>query len=274
MRRAVLCAAVCMAAIGCASTDQGVMPMPSEIPPSLSATPSSAIQSKPVRHVPVRRVEHGAVIFRYEPNRTYSVQTTAKRVTAIHLAPGERVASDPFLGDPGMEDDLQWEQRDAISGGSTVVVIRPARSGLATNIVIPGTRHTYVLNVKSSDRPSLPIVRFDFPDDEIAGAAPPQPDIVIPAFDPAAIDRNFSLSGDRPAWAPVSVFALGERTYIEFPDLPGRIGAPALFAIEAKTGTAKPVQFIVSGKFYEFSTRFHVAELRGNGATVKIMRAR
>lgn len=274
MKRVTFCAFACMTAIGCASTQDGVeMPFPSSIPPAYHEQPTPVEPVKAKRAIPVRRVKHGAAIFGYDADRVYDVSVTVGRATVFQLAEGESFKGTTLVGNAGPKDNPKWDIVETASGTRALVAVRAIEPGLSTNLIIPGTRHTYVVNITSVGKPTSSIVRWDYPDDEIAGRAEAiaKPAITLSPFDPSAIYRNFRLSGDRPAWTPVSVFEHGERSFIEFPGPPGRIGAPALFAVE-ENGAAKPVQFLITGNFYEFSTRFQVAELRGNGATVKITR--
>lgn len=214
----------------------------------------------------------------YNEDRDYDVSVTANRATLFYLAPGEDFKGITTVADPGIEESpacmaqpdkcpYKWEINETKSGGRGIVVVKPRHSKLDTNIAIFGTYYTYVINVTSVGKRTASKVRWDYPD---LDRPAPAPKPVQPVFDPNQLDRNYKVSGDRVAWAPSSVFRLGNRVFIEFPTAPGTFGAPVLFAVAGDE--ARPIQYVISGRFYEFPAGDGKYELRGDGGSVRIER--
>ncbi|TJW61473.1 MAG: P-type conjugative transfer protein TrbG, partial [Mesorhizobium sp.] len=94
------------------------------------------------------------------------------------------------------------------------VLVKPTRTEITTNLVITTDRRTYMIELRSGEKPYMPSVAWAYP--RLASertrlpAAP-----IIPVR--AARNHRYGLTGDRPPWRPVSVYDDGRRVYVEFP---------------------------------------------------------
>jgi len=141
-------------------------------------------------------------------------------------------------------------------------------------IVITTDRRTYMIELRSGEKPYMPAVAWAYP--QPAGgqrqAIPATP--VIPAV--AARNYRYSLTGSsNPPWKPLAVYDDGRRVYVEFPRGIVQGEMPPLFVIGPE-GEAQ----IVNSRIYQHilivDRLFGAAELRLGGGdrqqTVRIVR--
>lgn len=293
MQQWVLLTPMIIAAVGCAAVGDDVptaiMPAPVQIVESIPPTPPQEVRelvpgktAKPVRKRTVTPKTVDAVtLFPFEENRIYPVATSPGFFTSIILEPGEAMPGKAALGDP---DPMNWIIEKTVagsSGGSVVVLlIKPGKAGLKTNIFIPTNRRTYQLDVTSYAKRAQDMVKFTFPPKEnnqqLASSAYQMACTGGGGeFAPGMIHRNFVISvasGDKPRWLPVEAFEYGTKTYIAFPSALGQISAPALFTAD-NSGISVPAPFRVrDNRFYEIDRQFASAELRQGDTIVSIRR--
>ncbi|MFO1155196.1 MAG: TrbG/VirB9 family P-type conjugative transfer protein [Rhodospirillales bacterium] len=277
MRR-LLIAPLLLAAVGC-TTD--VPPtsfaLPPEMPAEVTATPALPPSEPQVlvtrgRTVKPRTVD-AVTVFPYEDGKVYPVAVSPGYLTALLLEPGEQMPGKAAIGDP---DPARWlvEKTTAGSPKGPVValLIKPGAPGIATNVFIPTNRRTYQLDVTSSTRRAMDMVRWTYPE---RGTANPELAPAEAPFDPATINRDYRIDvveGDRPRWTPVAAFDVGSRSYVEFPANIGQVSAPALFVLD-EGGLAIPAPFRPRGRFYEIDRTFSAAELRQGETVVRITRS-
>ncbi|MBS0477740.1 MAG: TrbG/VirB9 family P-type conjugative transfer protein, partial [Proteobacteria bacterium] len=142
------------------------------------------------------------------------------------------------------------------------------------NLVVTTDRRTYMLELRSGQKPYMPAVAWAYPQQPGSGrqAVPATP--VIPAA--AARNYRYSLTGSsNPPWKPIAVYDDGRRVYVEFPRSIVQGEMPPIFVIGPE-GEAQ----IVNSRIYQHilivDRLFGAAELRlGSGdrqQTVRIVR--
>jgi type IV secretion system protein VirB9 len=208
-----------------------------DVPLTGRETQSASIAS----HWRSRRVspgegENGTVVFPYGATIPNLV-CAPLQICSISLQAGE-VVNDIKAGDAA-----RWLITPSIVGNGpdryTVISVKPTDAGLRTNLVIATTRRLYSIQLVSNSSRWVPNISFTYPEDtgtawkRYQEAAQRQSyDNTLPSGQNiAALDFNFSLSSDRPAWRPLRVYSDGIKTYIQFPRAMLSGDAPALVAL-------------------------------------------
>lgn len=280
-----------LAAVGCAAVgdDQptAIVPPPVQLvevapmPPQevRELVPGKAAKLVRKRTVTPKTVD-AVTLFPFEENRIYPVATSPGFFTSIILEPGEAMPGKAALGDP---DPMNWIIEKTLAGSPSgpvvVLLIKPGKAGLKTNVFIPTNRRTYQLDVTSYAKRAQDMVKFTFPPkqngQQVAPAAYQMACTGGGEFSPGTMYRNFVISvasGDKPRWMPVEAFEYANKTYIAFPTALGQISAPALFII-ADGGMVVPAAFRVKdNRFYEIDKQFVAGELRQGDTIVSIRR--
>ena len=199
-------------------------------------------------------------------------------MTVIALKPGEKLIS------KAAGDTVRWvlgqTQAGAGDTAQVVILVKPIRPGLRTNIVMTTDQRTYLIDAVSTAASAYTsVLNWNYPQDLAREAAadaaraglatPPSPTAVQAAcMTSSAPDArlNFSYRIDprgrrRPAWTPVRVFDDGHKTCIEFPaDLSTR-AAPPLFLLGDRD-RAELVNYRQAGVYYVVDRLIDRAELR------------
>ena len=105
--------------------------------------------------------ENGTVVYRYGAAMP-PIVCAPERLTTIHLEAGEKVQSQPVMG-----DTLRWDYQLLIAGegptARTSLVIKPKRPDVSTDIVIATNRRSYQLQLVSKPLEHLSQVEFSYP---------------------------------------------------------------------------------------------------------------
>ncbi|ALC10710.1 P-type conjugative transfer protein TrbG [Sphingopyxis sp. 113P3] len=291
---------------GCASTkppqiryDNSVPPLPA-IPATVTGERLKPIHVPPawtvarggtVGATPTARVENANAAARVQPRREgyfnaiqvypwsegalYQVYAAPGQITNIALEPGESLTG---AGPIAAGDTARWIIGDTESGSGVArrvhVLVKPTRADITTNLVITTDRRTYMIELRSGEKPYMPAVAWAYPQPAGGGrqAIPATP--VIPAV--AARNYRYGLTGSsNPPWKPVAVYDDGRRVYVEFPRGIVQGEMPPIFVIgpegEAQIANTRIYQHILI-----VDRLFGAAELRlGAGdkqQTVRIVR--
>ncbi|MBR7653671.1 P-type conjugative transfer protein TrbG [Brucella oryzae] len=213
-------------AVPAAVTD--TTPKPIHIPPAWTVSRGGGAAS-----TPTARVENANLAARVEPRREgyynaiqvypwsdgalYQIYASPGQITNIALEPGESLTG---AGPIAAGDTARWIIGDTESGSGETrrvhVLVKPSRADISTNLVITTDRRTYMIELRSREKPYMPSVAWSYPRPRggSAQATPTTPVI------PAVATRNYRYgfaSGGNPPWKPVSVYDDGRRVYIEFP---------------------------------------------------------
>lgn len=199
----------------------------------------------------------------------YQVYAAPGRVTDLVLQPGEQLIGP---GPVAAGDTARWILGDTESGtGDTRrvhVLVKPTAANLATNLVINTDRRTYYVELKADPAVYMASVAWTYPQDALiavkaraAPPAPPPPAPTPPTADPPALNFDYRISGDRPAWRPTQVFDNGAKVVIVFPAQIAQTDLPPLFAIDS-AGKPELVAYRVAGRQMVVDRLFSRAELR------------
>ncbi|WP_449257302.1 P-type conjugative transfer protein TrbG [Bosea sp. (in: a-proteobacteria)] len=260
-------------------------PKPLHIPPAWTPAKGGAAAGTPVDRVesanaaarvqPRREGYYNAIqIYPWSEGALYQVYAAPGQITDIALEPGESLTG---TGPIAAGDTARWIIGDTESGSGATrrvhVLVKPSRPDITTNVVITTDRRTYMLELRSGQKPYMPSVAWSYPR---SAAEPGQSIPATPAI-PALSARNYryGLTGDNPPWRPVSVYDDGRRVYVEFPRGIVQGELPPIFVIGPE-GEAQIANTRVYRNILIVDRLFGAAELRlGSGKqqqTVRIAR--
>jgi type IV secretion system protein TrbG len=214
---------------------------------------------------------NSTLYYDYEAGRLYEVETSPRFLTAIMLRPGEKLLA------KASGDTVRWVLGETAEGSGpnqqVVVLLKPMRGGLKTNIVLTTDQRTYLIEAASREGPAYTsAVSWNYPQEamqalaaaEAAKAAQAATVVAQPAL---AIDelhfgyRIEPVHIKPPRWQPLRVFDDGTRTYIQFPVNMAATDAPPLFLIGPKD-TAELVNYHYINGYYVVDRLMDAAELR------------
>ncbi|KTW16577.1 P-type conjugative transfer protein TrbG [Sphingomonas sanguinis] len=261
-------------------------PKPVLIPPAWTVARGGTAAS-----TPAGRVENANMAARVEPRRDgyynaiqiypwsegalYQIYAAPGQITDIALEPGESLSG---AGPIAAGDTARWIIGDTESGAGVTrrahILVKPSRSDITTNLVVTTDRRTYMLELRSGEKPYMPAVAWSYPQPP-AGQRQSVP--ATPLI-PAASARNYryALTGTgNPPWKPVAVYDDGRHVYVEFPSGIVQGEMPPLFVI-GPDGEAQIANSRIYGHILIVDRLFGAAELRlGSGdkqQTVRIVR--
>jgi len=271
-------------AIPAAVTDD--RPKPVLIPPAwtvarggeTAGTPTGRVENAnaAARVQPRREGYYNAIqIYPWSEGALYQVYAVPGQITDIALEPGESLTG---AGPIAAGDTARWIIGDTESGSGVTrrvhILVKPSRPDIATNLIVTTDRRTYMLELRSGEKPYMPSVAWAYPQSPASQrqSAPITP--VIPAV--AARNYRYSLTATgNPPWKPIAVYDDGRHVYVEFPAGIVQGEMPPLFVIGPEGETQ-----IANSRIYQHilivDRLFGAAELRlGAGdkqQTVRITR--
>jgi len=138
-------------------------------------------------------------------------------------------------------------------------MVKPTRPALETNLVVNTDRRTYLIELRSREKPYMPSVAWFYPEDRSSRskAFPPIP--VIPEMGERRY--RYVIEGDNPPWRPVNAYDDGRKVYIEFSPGIGQGEMPPLFVV-GQDGKPKLVNYRVYRHVLIVDRLFAAAELR------------
>ncbi|MFN4205317.1 MAG: P-type conjugative transfer protein TrbG [Agrobacterium albertimagni] len=260
-------------------------PKPIHVPPAWTvarggtagATPTARVDNAnaAARVQPRREGYFNAIqVYPWSEGALYQVYAAPGQITNIALEPGESLTG---AGPIAAGDTARWIIGDTESGSGVSrrvhVLVKPTRADITTNLVITTDRRTYMVELRSGEKPYMPAVAWAYPQQPGSGrqAIPATP--VIPAV--AARNYRYGLTGSTPPWKPVAVYDDGRRVYVEFPRGIVQGEMPPIFVIGPE-GEAQIVNSRIHQHILIVDRLFGAAELRlGSGdrqQTVRIVR--
>jgi type IV secretion system protein TrbG len=211
---------------------------------------------------------NATLYYDYEAGRLYEVETSPHFLTAIILRPGERLLA------KAAGDTVRWVLGETAEGAGAsqqvVVLLKPIRGGLRTNIVLTTDQRTYLIEASSRDGGAYTsAVSWNYPQEQMQAAAAAQAaaQASLVAQPALAIDqlhfgyRIEPVHGKPPRWQPLRVFDDGTRTYIQFPINMAATDAPPLFLI-GPHDSAELVNYRYINGYYVVDRLLDLAELR------------
>ncbi|BCH12957.1 P-type conjugative transfer protein TrbG (plasmid) [Mesorhizobium sp. 131-3-5] len=260
-------------------------PKPLHVPPGWVATRGGVAGSTPVARVenanaaarvqPRREGYYNAIqIYPWSEGALYQVYAAPGQITDIALEPGESLTGE---GPIAAGDTARWIIGDTESGAGVArrvhVLVKPLRSDINTNLVITTDRRSYMIELRSGEKPYMPAVSWAYPPPPAGQARVISATPVIPAI--AERKYRYGLTGDAPPWRPVGVYDDGRRVYVEFPGGIVQGEMPPIFVI-GPDGEAEIANSRVYQNTLIVDRLFGAAELRlGSGKrqqTVRIVR--
>ena len=269
-------------AVSAAVTDD--RPKPLHVPPAwmparggaAAGTPTARVENANVaaRVQPRREGYYNAIqIYPWSDGALYQVYAAPGQITDIALEPGESLTG---AGPIAAGDTARWIIGDTESGSGVTrrvhVLVKPSRADITTNLVVTTDRRTYMLELRSGQKPYMPAVAWAYPQSLSQRQAMPATPVV-----PAAAARNYryGLTGGNPPWKPVAVYDDGRRVYVEFPRGIVQGEMPPIFVIGPE-GEAQIANTRIHQHILIVDRLFGAAELRlGSGdrqQTVRIVR--
>jgi len=234
-----------------------------------------AIANDAARVEPRRAGYFNAVqVFAYSRGALYQIYASPGQITDIALEPGEQLTGS---GPLAAGDTVRWIAADTESGNGDSrrvhIMVKPTRPAIETNLVVNTDRRTYLIELRSREKPYMPSVAWFYPEDRSARSKGVPRTPAIPEVDRRRY--RYIIEGDNPPWRPVNAFDDGRKVYIEFSPAIGQGEMPPLFVI-GQDGKAELVNYRVYRNVLIADRLFAAAELRLGGEKqqkVRIVRA-
>ena len=207
----------------------------------------------------------------YAPGLVYTAITSPGYVTTISLANGEKLLT------AAAGDTTRWIVQSVDSGSGvtaqTLLLVKPRRAGIQTNLVITTDQRIYSLDLSSTDSSTYhTMIAWNYPfgdavmiRNQVAQQQMQAQTIVATGIDLTKANFNYLILKQRhaktPPWCPVRAFDDGRKTYIQFPPKVSVTEAPPLFVMGTH-GDAQLVNYRVKGDWYIVDRLFDMAELR------------
>jgi P-type conjugative transfer protein TrbG len=242
--------------------------------PALTATGTAAIDSAKAGATTQPRSDgflNAIQYYDYAPGLVYTAITSPGYVTTITLATGEKLLT------AAAGDTTRWivQSVDSGSGASaqTLLLVKPRRAGLQTNLVITTDQRIYSLDLSSTDSSTYhTMIAWNYPfgdavmiRNQVAQQQVQMQATVATGLELTKVNFNYQILKQRhvktPPWCPIRAFDDGRKTYIQFPPKVSVTEAPPLFVMGTH-GDAQLVNYRVKGDWYIVDRLFDSAELR------------
>lgn len=206
-------------------------------------------------------------MYDYAPGALYEVYAAPGYLSTILLEPGEAIVT------VAAGDTTRWMVEETTSGDltdpRTLLLVKPTRAGIRTNIVLATDRRTYLIEAIAVEGSAYSAqTAWRYPDDRARRNASSISGVALE-------ELNFryridTIRGRTPHWRPVRVFDDGRRTYVEFPLDIATSEAPPLFLRDG--ADVALVNYRVVGNRYVIDRLLDIAELRLGGQRQTIVR--
>jgi type IV secretion system protein VirB9 len=207
----------------------------------------------------------------YAPGVVYTAVTSPGYVTTIALRPGEKLIT------AAAGDTTRWLVQSVESGSGqseqTLLLVKPRKGGLQTNLLITTDQRVYTLDLTSTDSTTYhTMIAWNYPygdlvmiRDQLAERQAVASATIASGMDLSKANFNYLILRQKhsstPAWCPLRAFDDGQKTYILFPPKVTVTEAPPLFVL-GRNGDAQLVNYRVKGDWYIVDRLFDKAELR------------
>lgn len=213
-------------------------------------------------------------VFPYSSGALYQIYAAPGQITDIALEPGEQLIG---AGPVAAGDTVRWVVGDTESGSGETrrvhIMVKPTRPAIETNLVVNTDRRTYLIELRSREKPYMPSVAWFYPEDRTARQRRLPPTPFIP--DPTQRRHRYTIEGDSPPWRPVNAYDDGRKVYVEFSPGIGQGEMPPLFVV-GPDGKTEIVNYRAYGNVLIVDRLFAAAELRlggDNQQKVRIVRS-
>jgi len=201
-------------------------------------------------------------IFPFSPGALYQIYASPGQITDIALEPGEQLTGS---GPVSAGDTVRWVVGDTESGSGDTrrvhIMVKPTRPAIETNLVVNTDRRTYLIELRSREKPHMPSVAWFYPEDRTVRTEVRR----TPAI-PSASERQYryAIEGDNPPWRPVGAYDDGRKVYIEFSQGIVQGEMPPLFVV-GPDGKPEIVNYRTYRNILIVDRLFAAAELRLGG---------
>lgn len=207
----------------------------------------------------------------YAPGVVYTAVTSPGYVTTIALRPGEKLIT------AAAGDTVRWIV-DSVQSGSgetsqTLLLVKPRKAGLQTNLLLTTDQRMYTLDLTSVDSGTYhTMIAWNYPfgdvvmiRNQVTERQAVSQATVAKGLDRSKANFNYWILKQKhtptPPWCPLRAFDDGNKTYIQFPPKVAATEAPPLFVM-GRDGDAQLVNYRVKGDWYIVDRLFDKAELR------------
>jgi P-type conjugative transfer protein TrbG len=207
----------------------------------------------------------------FAPGEVYAAVTSPGYVTTIALAAGERLIT------AAAGDTTRWVVQSVESGSGptaqTLLLVKPRRAGLQTNLLITTDQRIYTLDLTSTEGSVYhTMIAWNYPfgdavmiRNQVADEQAQASAVIARGIDLSTANFNYLILRQRhaatPPWCPLRAFDDGKKTFIQFPPKVAVTEAPPLFVM-GRHGDAQLVNYRVNGDWYIVDRLFDKAELR------------
>ncbi|UFX46462.1 MULTISPECIES: P-type conjugative transfer protein TrbG [Bradyrhizobium] len=206
---------------------------------------------------------NAAQIYAYSPGALYQIYAAPGQITDIALEEGEQLTGS---GPIAAGDTVRWVVGDTESGSGDMrrvhILVKPTRASIETNLVVNTDRRTYLIELRSRERPYMPSVAWYYPETTRERSRSIALKPLLP--DPAQRISRYAIEGDSPPWRPLAVYDDGRKVYVEFPQGIVQGEMPPLFVI-GPDGKTELVNYRAYGNVLIVDRLFAAAELRLGG---------
>ncbi|UFZ02644.1 P-type conjugative transfer protein TrbG [Bradyrhizobium ontarionense] len=213
---------------------------------------------------------NAAQIYAYSPGALYQVYAAPGQITDIMLEEGEQLTGS---GPVSAGDTVRWVVGDTESGAGDTrrvhILVKPKRAAIETNLVVNTDRRTYLIELRSREKPYMPAVAWYYPQNAETRARQAMLRPELP--DPAQRRFRYRIEGDDPPWKPVNAYDDGRKVYIEFARGIVQGELPPLFIVGAD-GSPELVNYRTFRNVIIVDRLFAAAELRLGGETQQKVR--
>ena len=199
-------------------------------------------------------------VYDYAPGALYELYAAPEFLSTILLEEGETLQT------TAAGDTTRWKVEAVPAaggdGGRTLVLVKPTRPDIRTNIVLATDRRTYLIeaiaiaNSGAKAQTYSAQIAWRYP--ESAQHRAGGPTIAL-----GSLNFRYTIEttkGRRPSWTPDRVYDDGRRTIVEFPATLETGDAPPLFVIGPEG--AELANYRVMGNRYVLDRLIDAAELR------------
>jgi len=179
--------------------------------------------------------DNGTVMYAYGESRPV-IHCEPLHLCVIKLMQGEQIT------DISIGDSVRWKVAASHAGDMPVIVIKPATTGLETNLsILTDAGRVYYMTLRSAAQGAVPLVQFFSPEDIIAKVnerngqlllkaqtAQETHDATLGRLDPATLDFHYTCTG-KAQFKPTEVFSGNGHIYLKMPDDMKYHDSPAVF---------------------------------------------
>ncbi len=151
--------------------------------------------------------------FSYQQGALYELHTAPGYITTIALEPGEQLVN------YAVGDTVRWVVGDVIRGDQTLLLVKPTKPDLSTNLVVTTDRRIYLLEASSHKGATYNAsIAWTYPLDSLVrqvaaidAANEQKADTIIAGVPLDELNFDCTIDGDRPRWRPVRAFDDGAK---------------------------------------------------------------